>query len=204
MSVLSGGLVFEYSQGVNDYGLVNITSATELHLRQDYAFLATEYAKLDKKLLSTANGTATSRKAPACDPSLISAGAFYNSWGLPARPDGVDDLIKNGLPKPNQGKIVTVSKTAMPATVYDYNGDEVKDLKLTILDQNDSNLPGLAGNYTPPTGTASAKGSGTRTSSTATATKSKGPGSSTGAAVSVSISSTTLTFGAFIASFFLL
>ncbi|THY09158.1 putative 1,3-beta-transglucosylase, GH72 family [Aureobasidium pullulans] len=213
MSVMSGGLVYEYTQGENDYGLVNITSADEVHLREDYNYLATQYAKLDENLLTSANSTATGRKAPACDPSLITESTFYNSWNLPARPDGVDDMINNGLSKPNQGKTVSVTNTAMPATVYDYNGQQINDLELTVLDEQDSNRPGLAGNYTPstPTGTASATGSqssstggsssASRTSSgSATATGSQAAATSSGAASSMVVSSGAATFGAFLAS----
>lgn len=213
MSVMSGGLVFEYTEGENDYGLVNITSADEVHLREDYNYLATQYAKLDENLLTSANSTATGRKAPACDPSLITESTFYNSWNLPARPDGVDDMINNGLSKPNQGKTVSVTNTAMPATVYDYNGQQINDLELTVLDEQDSNRPGLAGNYTPstPTGTASATGSqssstggsssASRTSSgSATATGSQAAATSSGAASSMVVSSGAATFGAFLAS----
>ncbi|KAI5275207.1 putative 1,3-beta-transglucosylase, GH72 family [Aureobasidium subglaciale] len=215
MSVMSGGLVYEYSEGTNDYGLVNITSADEITLREDYGFLATQYAKLDETLLTSANTTATGRTAPACDPDLITESSFYSSWDLPARPDGVDDLINNGISNANQGKTVSVTKTAMPATVYDYNGDQVNNLELTILDEQDSNRPGLAGNYTPstPTGTASATGSqSTSGSSSATgsssrsasATGSQAAATSSGAAVPMLATSGAATFGAFLASLFFL
>ncbi|KAI4762536.1 putative 1,3-beta-transglucosylase, GH72 family [Aureobasidium sp. EXF-3400] len=215
MSVMSGGLVYEYSEGENDYGLVNITSADEIHLREDYGFLATQYSKLDESLLNSANSTATGRKAPACDPDLITESSFYNSWDLPARPSGVDAMISSGISSANKGKTVSVTSTAMPATVYDYNGEQLNNLELTVLSEQDSNQPGLAGNYTPstPTGTASATGSSsTGGSSSATRSSSGSPSStaaqsaatSSGAAAPMVVSSGAATFGAFLASFFLL
>lgn len=219
MSVMSGGLVYEYSEGANDYGLVNITSADEIHLREDYSYLATEYAKLDNSLLSTANDTATSRKAPECDASLITESSFYNSWDLPERPDGVDAIISSGLSSANKGSTVSVTKTAMPATVYDYNGDQVNNLELTVLSEDDSNRPGLVDNYTPstPTGTAAASaaassgGSSTASRSgsksatgSATATGSNASASATGAAGHVVASTGVMTISALIASLLLL
>lgn len=215
MSVMSGGLVYEYSEGSNDYGLVNITSADEIHLREDYGYLATQYSKLDESLLNSANSTATGRKAPTCDPDLITESSFYNAWNLPARPSGVDAMISSGISSANKGKTVSVTKTAMPATVYDYNGEQLNNLELTVLSEQDSNQPGLAGNYTPstPTGTASATGSSsTGGSSSATRSSSGSPSStasqsaatSSGAASPMVVSSGAATFGAFLASLFFL
>ncbi|KAG9909171.1 beta-glucanosyltransferase gel2, partial [Aureobasidium melanogenum] len=217
MSVLSGGLVYEYSEDTNDYGLVNITSADEIHLLQDYGFLATQYSKLDENLLTSANSTATGQTPPTCDPSLITGSGFYNSWDLPARPSGVDALISSGISSANKGKTVSVTSTAMPATVYDYNGQQLNGLELTVLEEQDSNHPGLAGNYTPstPTGTAAAtSGSSSSTGGSSSATRSSsGKASSTasqtaatskGAAAPVLASSGAATFGALLASLFFL
>ncbi|CAD0108051.1 unnamed protein product [Aureobasidium uvarum] len=210
MSVMSGGLVYEWTEGENDYGLVNITSADEVHLREDYGYLATEYSKLDQNLLTSANSTATGQKPPTCDPDLIT-GNFWSSWDLPARPSGVDALISSGISSANKGKTVSVSSTAMPASVYDYNGQQINDLELTVLAEQDSNRPGLAGNYTPstPTGTAAATGSSstgasssaTRSSSgKASSTASQSAATSSGAAAPMVVSSGAATFGAFLAS----
>ncbi|KEQ70330.1 hypothetical protein M436DRAFT_75181 [Aureobasidium namibiae CBS 147.97] len=205
MSVMSGGLVYEYSEGSNDYGLVNITSADEIHLREDYGYLATQYSKLDESLLNSANSTATGRKPPTCDPDLITESSFYNAWNLPARPSGVDAMISSGISSANKGKTVSVTKTAMPATVYDYNGEQLNNLELTVLSEQDSNQPGLAGNYTPstPTGTASATGSSS-TGGSSSATRSSSGTTSSGAASSMVVSSGAATFGAFLASLFFL
>lgn len=219
MSVLSGGLVYEYSEGSNDYGLVNITSADEIQLRQDYGFLATQYAKLDESLLTSANSTATGQKPPTCDPDLITGSGFINSWDLPARPSGVDALISSGIASANKGKTVSVTSTAMPATVYDYDGQQLNGLELTVLAEQDSNRPGLAGNYTPstPTGTAAATGSsstggssGSSSSPTrsgsgkASSTASQSAATSSGAAAPMVVSSGAATFGALLASLFFL
>ncbi|KAI4730746.1 putative 1,3-beta-transglucosylase, GH72 family [Aureobasidium sp. EXF-10728] len=181
MSVMSGGLVYEWTEGENDYGLVNLTSATEVHLREDYSYLASEYAKLDQNLLTSANSTATGQKPPTCNPDLIT-GNFWNSWDLPARPSGVDALISSGISSANKGKTVSVTSTAMPASVYDYNGQQLNNLELTVLAEQDSNHPGLVGNYTPstPTGTAAASGSSSAGASSSSATRtSSGKASST-------------------------
>ena len=70
--VMSGGLVYEWDQEVNNYGLVNVNANGTADLLQDYLTLKSQYDTLDIKSLMTSNATATSLQPPTCDQSLIS------------------------------------------------------------------------------------------------------------------------------------
>ena len=148
MTVLSGGLVYEYSEESDDYGLVAINSSSEVTLLEDYAYLKQEFAKIVISDLTTANKTAEAASTTTCATSLITESAFYNAWGLPDRPSGGDSLVTSGLSSANVGSLVAVNTTTIPATVYNYTGATVTGLALVELACSDSNYPGLVDNYT--------------------------------------------------------
>jgi len=154
MTVLSGGLVYEYSQETSDYGLVVINDNSTISLRQDYNNLQGQFNKLDIGLLESANATATSLKPPTCSSGLISDSGFSKDFTIPPQPSGAADLIKNGIKNPNNGKLVQVTATAAPVAVYGANGLEIKNLGLRILSNDDSNTPN--GESTSSTSTGSA------------------------------------------------
>jgi hypothetical protein len=142
MTVLSGGLVYEYSQEEADYGLVIINDNSTVSLLKDFDNLQGHYNKLDLTLLQSADATATKAKPPACSKGLISDSGFSQSFDIPDPPDGADDLIKNGIKNPNNGKLVDVKETTVPMAVYASNGNVVQELAIKIIPDDQSNLPG--------------------------------------------------------------
>lgn len=148
MDVLSGGLVFEYSQETNDYGLVTINSSTEVTLSEDYNYLALQYAGLDISSLETVNTTAEAATATSCAAAMVTGGNFTVDWDLPEAPSGAAAVITSGLTSGFlAGSIVTVSTTTMPATVLNYTGSTVTGLSLVQLMCTDANYPGLINDY---------------------------------------------------------
>lgn len=142
MTVLSGGLVYEYSEEVSDFGLVVINDNSTISLRVDFDNLQTQYNKLNISLIESANGTATKLTPPECSSALITNSAFNKSFHIPDPPSGVQDLINNGVSGISTGKLVSVTQTAMPVAVYDTNGQEVQGLVLNILSNDNTNVPG--------------------------------------------------------------
>ena len=71
--VLSGGLVYEWDQEVNNYGLINVNSNNTVTLLQDYNSLRAQYDTLNIQSLMAANSTATNLKPPTCSQDLITA-----------------------------------------------------------------------------------------------------------------------------------
>ncbi|CAI6276316.1 unnamed protein product [Periconia digitata] len=134
MKTLSGGLVYEYSQEANNYGLVDVNTDGTVKLRADFDNLQKAYSKLD---MSKLEAPQTPIKAPKCDSKLIKNKAFDSNFTIPAVCPGCEDIIKNGIQKPTQGKIVKVTDTKCPKAVKGTKGDELKDLELKIVSNND-------------------------------------------------------------------
>lgn len=143
MTSLSGGLVYEYSQEEADYGLVDINDNKTISLRVDFEHLQEQYNKLDLALIQSTDASATSLKGPKCSKDLISNSGFSKDFDIPELPEGGADLIKNGVSKDYvRGKLVEVKETASPYKAYTTSGQEVKDLAITKLSNDESNLPG--------------------------------------------------------------
>ncbi|EXJ84693.1 hypothetical protein A1O3_05363 [Capronia epimyces CBS 606.96] len=167
--VFSGGLIYEYSEEPNNYGLVNLNDNGTVSIFEDYDNLRKQYDSLDVALLEKANATATSLTAPNCAGSLLSGTNFTKSFDIPARPDGVDKLIKNGISGKYPTGTSSISDTKPSQIVYAANGQQITGLELNVLANDQSNLPGNnTSGSTPasPSGTAS-----TTTSSSSAPTK---------------------------------
>ncbi|KAK7744224.1 Glycolipid anchored surface protein 4 precursor [Cytospora paraplurivora] len=175
MTTLSGGLVYEYSQESDNYGLVAINSSTEVTLLQDYENLKKEFAKIDISSLTAVNKTAETQAATSCAASLITESTFLADWDLPTRPDGGDDLVTSGISSATTGAITSVTATSMPATVYDQTGATVTGLSLVQYGCADNNYPGVASTYSAGAETcayASSTGSSAKSSGSSSSKKS--------------------------------
>ncbi|KAJ9643825.1 Glycolipid anchored surface protein 4 precursor [Knufia peltigerae] len=148
--VFSGGLIYEYSEEPNNYGLVNLNDNGTVSILVDYDNLRKQYDDLDVGLLEKANATATSLTPPNCATSLLSGANFTKSFDLPARPDGVDDLIKKGVDGTSSTSNEAVTDTKPNQTVYATNGQEISGLQLNVLEWDQSNLPGNNTSGTTP------------------------------------------------------
>lgn len=171
-SVMSGGLVYEYSQEVSDYGLVVLYSNGTAQLRGDYDSLQAQYNKLNVTLLESGNTTATQLMPPTCKSSLITASSFYNKFDIPSIPAGGQQLIDNGIGNPKNGKLVNISQSTVAATVYSSSGGLIQNLAIKPLPEDQSNTP----NGKDTSGSAATSSSGTASAASPTATK-KGAGS---------------------------
>jgi hypothetical protein len=164
--VLSGGLVYEFSQETSNYGLVNIHSDGSAELLSDYNTLQAQFNTLNVTMLQGVKAGNTSVVAPACSSSLITDQGFANNFTIPAVPPGAQTLIDNGISPAPVGKLVTVTSTKVTQQVQGSNGQVMSGLAITPLADDESNNPSGA---TPST-------SGTTTSSAPTATTSKKSG----------------------------
>lgn len=99
-NVLSGGLVYEYSQESNNYGLVKINDDKSVTELGSYKNLKKQYA--DNKNPQGSGGFATTNSYPQC-PSTSST--WLSDSTLPNTPDGAKEMIEKGA-----GKIVSTSE----------------------------------------------------------------------------------------------
>lgn len=141
--VFSGGLVYEYSEEPNNYGLVTINSDNSIDLKEDYENLLNQFNQIDLEALTAANSTATGRSAPDCESSMITSN-LTNSFGVPARPSAIQDMIDNGVGGSWPSGPSQVSNTDEVATVNNPDGSELTGLSLRVLGDDESNLPGGA------------------------------------------------------------
>lgn len=157
MAVLSGGLVYEYSQEPSNYGLVNINKNDTVSILSDYESLKDKYSKLDVKLLQSTSPDATERKPPKCSGDLITEAEFSKSFDLPDVAEGVQELIDNGIDNPNIGQIKKVTDTASPHAAYNVDGSELENLAISPLPDDQTNWPGtVTGDAPKPTKTGDA------------------------------------------------
>ncbi|KAK2751162.1 hypothetical protein FQN57_000239 [Myotisia sp. PD_48] len=140
-AAMCGGLIYEYSQEKNQYGLVEIAD-DKVTLLVDYENLMQQHNKLDIKKLQSLDPTTTTVKPPQCKSSLITSKGFYKKFELPKRPEGGDDMIKNGVKNPNNGKIVEVKNTKLDSEVVDQDGNVLENLELKVLEDDAANVPG--------------------------------------------------------------
>lgn len=162
MTALSGGLVYEYSEEPDDFGLVVINDNSTISLRTDYDNLQAQYNKLNITLIESANSTATALTPPACSTDLIDDSGFSKNFTIPSPPDGATDLINNGIKNPNNGKLVQVTATAVPMAVYASNGNQIQNLAINPLPNDESNTPGGESTSANTTSTASPSASPTK------------------------------------------
>ncbi|RVX67172.1 hypothetical protein B0A52_08606 [Exophiala mesophila] len=140
--IFSGGLIYEYSEEPNNYGLVDLNTNGSVSIRVDYNNLREQYNQIDLDHITAANSTATALDAPACGLGVVAGTNFSQSYDIPARPDGVDDLIENGVKGNFPSGTVSVTNRVPDHIVYEQNGQEMTGLELTILPNDQSNLPG--------------------------------------------------------------
>ncbi|KAH0290239.1 hypothetical protein M436DRAFT_65247 [Aureobasidium namibiae CBS 147.97] len=171
MTVMSGGLVYEWSQEDNNYGLVNISSDGSARLRSDYNSLMEQYSRINITLLEASNDTATSITAPRCSSDLIEADDFSDEFDIPSRPSGVDALISSGISSAPTGSLVSVTATAVALPVYGVDGASMSNLAITVT--SEANRPvGTASRTSSRTSSRSGSASGSSTASGASATQS--------------------------------
>ncbi|PHH60525.1 hypothetical protein CDD81_1572 [Ophiocordyceps australis] len=139
--VFSGGVVYEWTQEENRYGLVDNKGKT-VRIMGDYNRLKKQWAKIDWKSVQSQPAGQRKVDAPACKASLIEEKGFSNTFNLPDVPPSADNLIGHGIkPKP-QGKLVKVTNFKVRMTVEDADGKPMSDLKVVPLKDDEFNWPG--------------------------------------------------------------
>ncbi|KAK1061369.1 Glycolipid anchored surface protein 4 precursor [Friedmanniomyces endolithicus] len=193
MTTLSGGLVYQWTQDSSNYGLVQTYGNGTAQLLGDYDTLMGQYDKIDVSLLASSNSTATSLQPPQCNANLISNDGFSTDFNIPNSPNGVDQLIKSGVPNAPTGSIVSVTRTSVQVAVYATNGGRLSVLEIQAV--STANSPGQSRSGLSTGAVASATASSSAGTS-GTSAGGSGSASSTGAAASARASSGAYRFGA--------
>ncbi|KAL7803224.1 glycoside hydrolase family 72 protein [Trichoderma afarasin] len=139
--VFSGGVVYEYTEEENHYGLVNITGDT-LQILGDYNRLKAQLAKINWEKVQTQKATTKAPAPPKCNSKLIQVKGFDNNFTLPVPPPGVQGLIDNGISHKPKGALVKISDWNVKLNVEDAEGNKITGLKVVPLDDDESNWSG--------------------------------------------------------------
>ncbi|CAI7592445.1 unnamed protein product [Penicillium manginii] len=167
----SGGLVYEWTEEDNEYGLIQVNKNGSVTLLVDYENLQGQFGKLDMDRIQSSNSSQTSVTREECSADLITSKKFLNAWNLPTRLDKINNYIENGLPNKPSGSLVSVSSTSIPVKVYGSNGNEISDIKYKVLADGQVNKPSSTGtSSTSSSSDSSSSGTSTSSSSTGTST----------------------------------
>lgn len=109
--VFSGGIVYEYTWGTNQYGLVNVSSDGSAQLLDDFYTFKDRLAALNFTTIQGVAPPSDSPTAPDCSASLIQTSGFSTNFNIPAVPPGAQDYIDNGVSPAPSGKVVGISKS---------------------------------------------------------------------------------------------
>ncbi|PGH14526.1 hypothetical protein AJ79_03019 [Helicocarpus griseus UAMH5409] len=143
VSAMGGGLIYEYSQEDNDYGIVELHENNTATTMIDYDNLMEQYSKIDIALLESVDQAGATKKPVKCTPDLIKDDKFFeNDFKIPPPTEGIPDMIKNGISSPNKGKLVEVKETNVKFDVFNKDGRKLEGLQIKILEDFQSNLPG--------------------------------------------------------------
>ncbi|KAL5629442.1 hypothetical protein BROUX41_001048 [Berkeleyomyces rouxiae] len=141
--VFSGGLVYEWTQEDNNYGLVKVNSNGSVSLLGDFNRLYTHYRMLNIDALQGKPPKSTGQ-APTCDFSLLTTKGFQSKWDIPAIPesDGSDKILKDGVSPAPVGKLVQISDFTVKHQFFDASGKEMTDVKIKTVADDSFNYPG--------------------------------------------------------------
>jgi hypothetical protein len=162
MTTWSGGLVYEYSNEVSNYGLVNLTANGSVLLLEDFDTLQAQFNKVNLSIVTTASTVNESITPPKCTGELVTSyySGYYSNFSLPALPDGAQALIDSGIKNITMGKFITVTDTEVTQEVYGPNGALITGLKITPITGDEGNLPSGAVTGTEATNSSSGNSSG--------------------------------------------
>lgn len=165
-NTFSGGLVYEYAEEANHYGLVDIDDDdNSVTYKQDFENLQKQYESLS--LPTTKEANVTEHKIVLCNSTLITSeyeDFGVNNFTIPSQPDDIASMIKYGVNGTNVGKLLTnyTLPKASNYTIKNVNGTEQDG----VIAYNSSNA--LNSLYTPTSSASSSTSSSSSSSSTIT------------------------------------
>lgn len=177
IDAFSGGLVYEYSEESNNYGLVELDESDgSITYKKDFDNLKSQFKNLS--LPDITESSVKNSTIYQCSSSSISdifSGFGTKNFTIPDQPEEIASLIKNGVNGTNIGKILTdyVAPSTLNYTIKDSNSKEIS-ATITYPTKNFENSLSTASAEISPTSAASSKVSSTSASSeTSSATSSR-------------------------------
>ncbi|CAZ79349.1 unnamed protein product [Tuber melanosporum] len=175
--VFSGGLVYEFTQEPNDYGLVNITKDEDAVILKEFDSLGDAFEKTPKEPTIPSGSSNPTR--PVDCPAASKLTGITANFTLPTTQGA--EYIKSGVDKTKfvKGKFVTGPKFTTTHKITDSEGKEITEKTVKeVATYTQSDIPdgGIGINIGGGTGTGSDSASGSGSSS-GDSTKKNGAGS---------------------------
>jgi hypothetical protein len=137
--VFSGGVVYEYTQEDNNYGLVKIDANGNAQLLSDYLALREQYSKLNFDEIQGQSAPKSDVKPPVCSEKLITTEGFNTNFTLPVLPPGAPEIIKDGVKPRPSGKLVEIKDWKVKYTVKNPDGTVITNLAVQPLADDEIN-----------------------------------------------------------------
>lgn len=203
LKVFDGGLIYEFSEEDNKFGLVSIDSDGAATLLQDFVNLQGAYANMTyQDFISDAyidNVT-----SPSCNSSYIKSiySGFDSNFTLPDCP--ATDMLKSGSGNNNIGKWITWNSNQTTYKIYDIDNNEITDTAISVV--SDQTVPDYSKSSSSSSSAApSATATATKTSSIAATTSTEAATTSSSAgAVSAGVNSFAVSVAGLVAAIFAL
>ncbi|KAI5864420.1 glycoside hydrolase family 72 protein [Durotheca rogersii] len=144
--VFAGGVVYEYSQELNNYGLAQCNADLTVDLLVDFRTLQSQYQKVDFNQIQSIKASSTSPTPPVCRSSLIKEDGFNNNFTLPVVPPGAQEIIDNGVTPRPSGRIIEISDWSVRHDVKEADGTLIQNLAVTPLANDAVNTPDASTN----------------------------------------------------------
>lgn len=129
IDTFSGGLVFEYAEEANDYGLVDIDDSNgSIVYKQDFENLQSQFNNLTLPDIKESDiGNDTLYKCDASAITSVYSGFGTNNFTSPTQPADITNMIKYGVNGSNTGSILTdyIIPTTFNYSVKDVQGNTV-------------------------------------------------------------------------------
>ncbi|KAI1659139.1 glycoside hydrolase family 72 protein [Daldinia decipiens] len=141
MDTFAGGVVYEWAQETNNYGLAECNDDGTVTLLSDYHTLHDQYSKVDFNKIQSVKAVSKKVTPPECKASLIKEKGFNNNFTIPVPPPGAQKIIDDGVsPKPS-GKIIDISDYSVNHKVTDVDGKILSNLAVKPLSGDEINTP---------------------------------------------------------------
>lgn len=141
-----GGLVYEYSQEVNDYGLVQITENGDVYVRGEFETLQMQYVKASEAIESAMEAAKSSNTEEMDNGAKLRSGQklktackpiySYLSGAEKAVPDSFGtDMIKNGV-RIKRGRYnidLLIETPVSKYSIYGIDGKPIHDHRISIV-----------------------------------------------------------------------
>lgn len=134
IETFAGGVVFEYTNEPNNFGLVNVEDDGTIKLRKDFKTLSEQYSSVNwDKIKNIKESSFSVIDPPKCKDIEIKGKSFPKDFSkVPAPPFDADDLFENGSGNKNVGKLLKSVTYDHKYKIMDGKTDVTKDFKLVV------------------------------------------------------------------------